>query len=183
YVFEAAAIARRMEGRPVKLQWTREDDFSYDFFRPGGLHAMKAGLDADGKLIAFQDHFFTVTGNGQGPMTSADMGATIFPMDVVPNLKLTQTMYQNGIPTGPMRAPGSNALAHPFQGFMHEMAVAAGKDHVQFMLETLGDESPPENPQGMHRGRAANVIRAVAEMADWGKQMPQGRGQGLSFYF
>lgn len=183
YVFEAAAIARRMEGRPVKLQWTREDDFSYDFFRPGGLHAMKGGLDADGKLIAWQDHFFTVTGNGQGPMTSADMGPNIFPMDLVPNLKLSQTMYQNGIPTGPMRAPGSNALAHPIQSFLHELAVAAGKDHVQFLLETLGDEGPSENPQGMHRGRAANVIRAVAEMSDWGKEMPQGRAQGLSFYF
>ena len=183
FVFEAAAIARRMEGRPVKLQWTREDDFSYDFFRPGGLHALKGALDANGKLIAWQDHFFTVTGNGQGTMTSADMGANIFPMDLVPNLKLSQTMFQNGIPTGPMRAPGSNALAHPIQSFMHELAVASGKDHVTFMLETLGDEGPAENPQGMHRGRAASVIRAVAEMSNFSEPSPQGRGKGLSFYF
>jgi isoquinoline 1-oxidoreductase beta subunit len=183
YVFEATAIARRMEGRPVKLQWTREDDMTHDFFRPGGFHSYKAGLDADGNLVAFQDHFFTMTGNGQGPMTSADMAASIFPMDVVPNLKLTQTLFQNGIPTGPMRAPGSNALAYVFQSFMHELAIASGKDHVQFMLDTLGDEGPSENPQGMHRGRAANVIRTVAERSGWGKQMPAGRALGLSFYF
>lgn len=183
YVFEASAIARRMEGRPVKLQWTREDDMTHDFYRPGGFHAFKAALDADGKLTAFQDHFFSMTGNGQGPMTSADLAANIFPMDVVPNLKLTQTLFQNGIPTGPMRAPGSNALAFPFQSFMHELAVASGKDHVQFMLDTLGDENPSESPQGMHRGRAANVIRAAAEMSGWGKAMPAGRALGLSFYF
>ena len=183
YVFEAAAIAKRMEGRPVKLQWTREDDMMHDFFRPGGFHAYKAALDADGKLVAFQDHFMSHTGNGQGPMTSADLSANVFPMDVVPNLKITQTLFQNGIPTGPMRAPGSNALAFSFQSFMHELAVASGKDHVQFMLETLGGEGPAENPQGMHKGRAANVIRAAAEMAGWGKEMPKGRALGLSFYF
>ena len=183
FTWEAASIARRMEGRPVKLQWTREDDMTHDYYRPGGFHAFKAGLDAGGNLIAFQDHFITMTGNGTAPMTSAEMGATIFPMDVVPNLKLTQTLFQNAIPTGPMRAPGSNALAFAFQGFMHELAIASGKDHVQFMLDTLGDEAASESPQGMHRGRAAGVIRAVAEMADWGRRMPQGRALGLSFYF
>jgi isoquinoline 1-oxidoreductase beta subunit len=183
YVFEAAAIAKRMEGRPVKLQWTREDDMMHDFFRPGGFHSFKAGLDADGKLTAFQDHFFSMTGNGQGPMTSGDLAANIFPMDVVPNLKLTQTLFQNGIPTGPMRAPGSNALAFPFQSFMHELAVASGKDHVQFLLDTLGDENPAESPQGMHRGRAANVIRTVAERSKYNEPSAPGRAKGLSFYF
>jgi len=183
YVFEVSAIAKRMEGRPVKLQWTREDDMTHDFFRPGGFHHYKAALDADGKLTAFQDHFVSHTGNGQGPMTAADLAPTIFPMDVVPNLKVTQTLFQNGIPTGPMRAPGSNALAFAFQGFMHELAVASGKGHVQFMIDTLGDEGPSESPQGMHRGRAANVIRKVAERSGYGKPMPPGQGQGLSFYF
>ncbi len=183
FVFEATAIAKRMEGRPVKLQWTREDDMMHDYFRPGGFHSFKAGLDASGNMVAFQDHFFSMTGNGTGPMTSADLSPNVFPMDVAPNLKLTQTFFQNGIPTGPMRAPGSNALAFPFQSFMHEMAVAAGKDHVQFLLDTLGGEGPAENPQGMHKGRAANVIRTAAERSGWGKEMPAGRALGLSFYF
>ncbi|MES2606117.1 MAG: molybdopterin cofactor-binding domain-containing protein [Pseudomonadota bacterium] len=183
FVFEVSAIAKRMEGRPVKLQWTREDDMTHDFYRPGGFHHYKAALDADGKLTAFQDHFVSHTGNGQGPMTSADMATNIFPMDVVPNLKVTQTLFQNGIPTGPMRAPGSNALAFSFQGFMHEMAMASGKSHVDFMIDTLGGEGPAENPQGMHKGRAANVIRTVAERSGYGKQLPPGQGQGLSFYF
>lgn len=182
FVFEAAAIARRMEGRPVKLQWTREDDMQHDYFRPGGFHSYKAGLDAGGNLVAWQDHFMSHTADGKAPMTSADMGATVFPMDVVENLKLTQTLFQNAIPTGPMRAPGSNALAFSFQGFMHELAVASGKDHVQFMLDTLG-ETVSESPQAMNVKRAAAVIKEVAARADYGKEMPKGRAMGLSFYF
>ena len=183
YAFEASAIAKRMEGRPVKLQWTREDDMTHDFYRPGGFHSYKAALDADGKLTAFQDHFMSHTGNGTGPMTSADLAPNIFPMDRVPNLKLTQTLFQNGIPTGPMRAPASNALAFSFQSFMHELAVASGKSHVQFMLDTLGDENAAETPQGMHRGRAANVIRTVAERSGLDQPSEPGRAKGLSFYF
>lgn len=183
YVFEASAIAKRMEGRPVKLQWTREDDMTHDFYRPGGFHSYKAALDTNGKLVAFQDHFISHTGNGTGPMTSADLAPSIFPMDVVPNLKLTQTLFQNGIPTGPMRAPASNALAFSFQSFVHELAVASGKGHVQFMLDTLGDENPSESPQGMHRGRAANVIRTVAERSGLDQPSEPGRAKGLSFYF
>jgi isoquinoline 1-oxidoreductase beta subunit len=185
YVWEAAAIARRMEGRPVKLQWTREDDMMHDYYRPGGFHSYTAGLDGAGNLVAWQDHFFSHTGNGEGPMTSADLNPTVFPMDVTPNVRLMQTLYDNAIPTGPMRAPSSNAFAFSFQSFMHELAIASGKDHVAFMLDTLGEPrlTNPENPGSMHTGRAAGVIRAVAERAGWGREMPPGRALGLSFYF
>ncbi len=185
YVWEAAAIARRMEGRPVKLQWTREDDMMHDYYRPGGFHSYTAGLDQAGNLVAWQDHFFSHTGNGTGPMTSADLNPSVFPMDVTPNVRLMQTLFDNAIPTGPMRAPSSNAFAFSFQSFMHELALASGKDHVEFMLNTLGEPrlTNPENPGSMHTGRAAGVIRTVAERAGWGREMPQGRALGLSFYF
>ena len=69
---------------------------------------------------------------------------------------------------------------------MHELAVASGKSHVDFMLDTLGDPrlANPENPQSMHTGRAANVISEVARISGYeqGASEP-GRGKGLSFYF
>ena len=186
YVFEVVAIANRMQGTPIKLQWTREDDMSGDYFRPGGFHSYSAGLDASGNLIAWQDHFITSTGNDQAPMTSADINPNVFPMDVTDNVKLTQTMFHNAIPTGPMRAPSSNAFAFSFQSFMHELAVASGKSHVQFMLDTLGDPrlAIAENPQSMHTGRAASVISEVARISGYeqGSSEP-GRAKGLSFYF
>lgn len=185
YVYEVAAIARRLEGTPVKLTWTREDDMMHDYFRPGGFHAYRGALDADGRLIAWQDHFITFTGNDQGPMTAADMNPNVFPTDVLPNVKLTQTMFHAAIPTGPMRAPSSNAFAFVYQSFLHELSTAAGRDHVEFLLETLGEPRlvNAEAPQSMHTGRAANVIRSVAENAGWGREMPAGRALGLAFYF
>ena len=186
YVFEVAAIARRMEGTPIKLQWTREDDMSGDYFRPGGFHSYKAGLDGSGNLIAWQDHFMTSTGNGESPMTGADLNAAVFPKDIVENVKLTQTMFQNAIPTGPMRAPSSNALAFTYQSFLHELAIASGKGHAEFLLDVLGEPrlTNPENPQSMHTGRAANVISEVARISGYeqGDSEP-GRAKGLSFYF
>ncbi|MDR2212522.1 MAG: molybdopterin-dependent oxidoreductase [Pseudomonadales bacterium] len=185
YVFEAAAIARRMEGRPVKLQWTREDTTTHDYYRPGGLHSYKAALDGNGNLTAWQDHFFSHTLDGKAPMFSADLGPAIFPQDVLTNVKVTQTLFQNAMPVGPMRAPSSNAFGFTFQSFLHELAVAAGKDHVEFLLGVLGEPrlANPEGRGSMHTGRARNVISAVAERAGWGKQMPPNRALGLSFYF
>lgn len=185
YVYEAAAIARRMEGTPVKLQWTREDDMQFDYFRPGGFHSLRAALDASGSLTAWEDHFMTVTGDGEQPMTSGEMGANVFPMDVTPNVRIMQTLFDSAIPTGPMRAPGSNALAFPIQSFLHELALASGKRHDQFLLDTLGEPRVLEGgPQGgMNTGRAAEVIRRVVEMSDYGSDMPEGRAKGLSFYY
>ncbi|MGY8789515.1 MAG: molybdopterin cofactor-binding domain-containing protein [Pseudomonadales bacterium] len=186
YVFEVVSIARRMEGIPIKLQWTREDDMSGDYFRPGGFHSYSAGLDSAGNLTAWQDHFITSTGNDESPMTSANLNPDVFPMDVIDNVKLTQTMFHNAIPTGPMRAPSSNAFAFSFQSFMHELAVASGKGHVEFLMDTLGESRlvNPENPRTMHTGRAANVISEVARLSGYeqGANEP-GRGKGLSFYF
>ncbi len=185
YVYEAAAIAQRMEGRPVKLQWTREDDMMHDYYRPGGFHSYKAALDAKGNLTAFQDHFMSHSANGTAPMTSADLSPAVFPMDVVPNLKLTQTLFKNAIPTGAMRAPSSNAFAFSFQTFMHELALASGKSHADFLMESMGGDgfTNAERQQGMNRTRAKSVIKTVVERSGYGKQMPAGQGQGLSFYF
>jgi isoquinoline 1-oxidoreductase beta subunit len=184
YMCEAAAIAKQA-GVPVKLQWTREDDMHHDFFRVGGFHSFKGGLDKSGKLIAWQDHFITFTQDGQRPTSGGDLSADEFPAQIVPNAKLTQTKLPLQIPTGPWRAPRSCSIAFATQSFLHECSVAAKRDHLEFLLEVMGEPRwlQQGNEFALNTGRAAAVIKLAAEKAGWGQALPKGRGLGLAFHF
>jgi isoquinoline 1-oxidoreductase beta subunit len=183
-VCEVAAISKHI-GAPVKAQWMREDDMTFDYYRPGGFHSFKAAIDGNGKLSAWQDHFITFTRNGAEPVSAANLSPQEFPANVLPNARLTQTMLSSKIPTGPWRAPGSNAIAFAVQSFLHECAVAANRDHLEFLLEVIGEPRwlEPGNTRALNTERAAAVIKLAAEKAGWGRALPRGRGLGLAFHF
>jgi len=193
FMYEVAAIARRMEGTPIKLQWTREDDMAYDFYRPGGFHSYKAAIDENGKMIGFTDHFITVSENAeaQAPVMAADLGTDVLPMQHVENVRVTQTLQPAAIPTGYMRAPGSNAYGFTFQSFLHEVAEAGGRDYRDFLMDLLDTEDlppPPSQPgfppaPAFSNSRAGDVIASVTDRAEWGRAMPEGRALGLAFYY
>lgn len=184
YVCEAAAIASRVDA-PVKLVWTRGDDMAHDFYRAGGFHALEGGVDEDGKLTAFRNHFISFTADGKNGVSGGSMRATEFPAPLIPNAEISQTLLPLKIPCGPWRAPGSNVFAFAIQSFLHELAVEANRDHLEFLLEILGEPRwlEQDNPGSLNTGRAADVIKLAAEKGGWGREMPEGRGLGLAFYF
>jgi isoquinoline 1-oxidoreductase beta subunit len=183
YMCQVGAIAKQLNGVPVKLTWTREDDMTHDFFRPGGFHAFKGAVDASGKISAWQQHQITFVA-GDRPVSGGAMNGNEMPGPFVPNFKLAQTKIDIATPCGPWRAPGSNVFAFTTQCFIHELATAAGRDHVEVLLELLGDPRQlAANAGGLHTGRAASVIKLAAEKAGWGKKLPAGRGMGLAFYY
>jgi len=184
YMCEVAAITRRV-GVPVKLQWTREDDFAHDFYRPGGFHQMKGAVDRNGRLSAWSDHIITVSADGKQANASADMDVNAFPASVLANYQLGQSLIHSNMPTGPWRAPRSNAIAWVIQSFLHELSSAAGRDHLEFLLEAMGEPRwlAPKDDGALNTGRAAAVITLAAEKAGWGRPMPKGRALGLAFYF
>ncbi len=184
YVAEVAVIARQVNA-PVKLTWTREDDMTHDLYRVGGFHSFKGAVDAKGKLSAWQDHFISFTADGKTPVSGGNFEPDEFPGPLLTNYRLTQTLLNSGTPTGPWRAPRSNSIAFAVQSFVHELAVAAGRDHVEFLLEIMGEPRwlVPGNIRSLNTGRAAAVIKLAAEKAGWGKQLSKGRGLGLAFHF
>lgn len=184
YMCEAAQISKQA-GVPVKLQWTREDDMQHDFYRVGGFHSFKGGVDKTGKLTAWHDHFVTFTADGQRPVSGGDIAPEEFPALLVPNFRLTQTKLPLQIPCGPWRAPRSNSIAFAVQSFLHELSDAAGRDHLEFLLELMGEPRwlTPNNEFALNTGRAIGVLKLAAEKAGWGKPLPKGRALGLAFHF
>jgi isoquinoline 1-oxidoreductase beta subunit len=194
FVVEAARIAKET-GTPVKLLWTREDDMHHDFYRAASYHNFTGAVDASGKIVAWKNHFVSfgdaekfaapATGNAQPPFgAGAGIGAGEFPARFVPNFALDASVMQQHVPTGYLRAPGSNGIAYATQSFIDELAEAAGKDPLQFRLDLLAD--PAETPQGgLVASRMRGVLELVREKSGWASRdkLPKGTGMGVAFHF
>jgi isoquinoline 1-oxidoreductase beta subunit len=180
YICESGAIAQRYAA-PIKLVWTREQDMSQDFFRPGGFHSLTGGVDAQGKLVAWRNHFITFTHDGKVPSSGSNWSEQELPGQSVPHYQLSQTMLPIKTPTGPWRAPRSCSVAWVIQSFLHELSAAAGRDHRDFLLEVMGE--PRLLQGGLNTSRAADVIKLATEKAGWGRKLPEGHGLGLAFHF
>jgi isoquinoline 1-oxidoreductase beta subunit len=169
-------MAAGLPSVPVKLVWTREDDLGHDQYRPGGFHYFKAGLDASGKLIAFRD--FVASANSVVP-------ANEFPRGFVANFTAhSAPIAPFDIPTGALRAPGTNGVSFVMQSFVDEIATAAGQDPIQYRLDLLA--SPVgDAPAGFNAARARGVLEAVRDMSDWKNRgaLPKGTGKGVAFQF
>ena len=186
YMVEAAAIAKEVDA-PVKLLWSREDDIRHDFYRPAGFHYLKGGLDANGKVVAWKNHFVTFGTDGR-PAPSASLGATEFPARFVPNYGLGLSFIPFNVPTGVLRAPRSNGVAFVMQSFIDELAHAAGTDPLQLRYDILAAYQEPEATGGrggsLDPARMRAVLELVAEKSAWGKmELPRGTGRGLAFHF
>jgi isoquinoline 1-oxidoreductase beta subunit len=173
YSLEAAAIAKKLEGTPVKLQWTREHDFAHDNYRSNGWHFFSAGLDGAGKVVTLHDAFVKMEG---GP---GDMSAGGFPFIAIPGSDVKSSKLPAGIPTGYWRAPGDNGNIWATQCFVDELAHAAGRDPLAFTLDLLA-AVPPGSGRGFDAAKMTNVLQRATKKAGWGASRPRGEGQGFA---
>jgi isoquinoline 1-oxidoreductase beta subunit len=174
FALEAAELSSIIKS-PVKLIWTKEDDMTAGTYRPAVRYRFEAALDASGNLTGYKLR-------GVGINSGNPTRENNFPSGAVDNLLIDSVEHKSPITTGAWRAPITNFLAFAEQAFLDEVAVAAGKDPVQFRLDLLAKAK--NSPAGAIRydiDRMEAVIKMAAEKSGWGKKKDV--AQGFSVYF
>lgn len=200
YVTEAAMVAQKMPGTPVKLVWTREDDIQHDYLHTVSVERLEAVVNAQGRPTTWLHRtaapsilsLFVEGGKGQMDL-EAGMTAINVPYDI-PNLRLEGAEVEAHARIGWFRSVSNIPHAFAVQCFVAELAHKAGRDHKQYLLDLIGpprqldprtlsdnwnySESPERYP--IDTGRMRDVIEAAAKGARWGRKLPKGHGLGLA---
>lgn len=181
YIVEGAEIAKAIGGRaPVKLVWTREDDIQGGRYRPMYHHALKAGIDAQGNIVAWQHRIVgqsIIAGTPFEPVMVKDgidhtsvEGAANLPY-AIPNMSVELHTTKTGVPVLWWRSVGSTHTAFATEVFIDEIAAETKQDPVALRRKLLS-----KHPR--HLG----VLNLVAEKAGWGKPLPKGRMRGVAVH-
>ncbi len=200
FVVEAALLARRFEGRPVKLVWTREDDIRHDYLHTVSVERLESVLDGQGRPQAWLHRSAAPTIMSlfvEGAALPADfeygMGAVNVPFQV-PHLRVEAAAAPAHARIGWFRSVSNIPHAFAVQSFVAELAHQAGRDHRDYLLELIGpprridpaalgdhwnySESPQRYP--LDTGRMRAVVERATREAGWGRKLPPGRGLGLA---
>ncbi|MBY0318739.1 MAG: xanthine dehydrogenase family protein molybdopterin-binding subunit [Reyranella sp.] len=175
-VTRAVQIAQNVDG-PVKVVWTREEDIQHDMYRPYWFDRLSAGLDENGKPVAWNHRFagssviarWLPPGFNNGLDPDSIEGAAKF-IYGLPNKHVEYLRVEPpGIPTAFWRSVGPSHTIFVVESFMDELAAAAKQDPVAYRLALL-DKTP----------RTKAVLALAAEKAGWGQALPAGIGRGVS---
>ncbi|NRF67123.1 xanthine dehydrogenase family protein molybdopterin-binding subunit [Aquincola sp. S2] len=185
FIAQAAAIARALPDKPVQTFWSREEDMTHDFYRPPAVARYRAGFDAQGKPVAFSavsaapsivhqvvKRQFGLP--GAGPDKTTAEGAFDQPYEW-PNARIGHAIVDVPLPVGFWRSVGHSHNAFFKEGFVDEMAVAAGQDPLAFRVSLL--QNHPRHLQVLQR--AASLAGWGAPLADTADGAKQARGIAL----
>jgi len=179
-----AAVLARQSGRPVKVVWPREDDIRHGYFRPAGVHRVRAALDSDGRIAAWQHrlagHSREAYLEREDPPWSSEIAPYTFPAGFVPNLLFEHVFIPSRIPLGQWRAVAPSANVFVVASAIDELAHRAGADPLAFLLQLVGDTDsvPVIERFSLDTRRLRGVIRKAAEAAGW--RQPLGWGSGAA---
>ena len=180
-VSEAVSVAKAIDGRaPVKVIWTREDDIQGGKYRPMYFQRLRAGLDAEGNLVAWHHRIVGQSIVRNTPFAGALIqngidktsveGADNLPY-AIPNMAVDLHTTDVNVPVLWWRAVGSTHTAYSTEAFIDELAEAAGRDPVEFRMAMLKDHP-----------RHAAVLKLATEKAGWGGPLPEGRSRGVAVH-
>lgn len=183
-----AALLSQHLGAPVRVQWSREDEFVWARKGPATVVRMAATLDPAGTIGSWRGDFYTSTHGGRAKSAERFVAGHLRagvpapddvnfvggdrngPVDYEIDQQVTMRwLPRPAIPGSSLRALGSTANTFANESFVDELALAAGADPAEFRLRHLTDP------------RARVVIQAVLDAAGWGEPLPAGTGRGLAF--
>jgi nicotinate dehydrogenase subunit B len=169
-----AAILSQKVGRPVRVQWMRQEEFVWSTCRTPLVFQLQGGVDTQGNLLGWQSEVWSDTHIvNTGALFGATYGGGVLPP--YSGAHSTTVHYvRSALRKGAMRGLGSWATVFAHEGFIDELAFLAGQDPVEFRLKNLNDP------------RAVAVIQEAAKLAGWKphtRPRANGTGQGISFLF
>jgi len=183
-VAQAVRVALETAGRPVQLAWSREEDFTHDFYRPAAAVLLRAGLDGEGRVQAFEAHsagdaleprwLERVLPALAGPVDLPDKTTVEGLYDLpyaIAHQRIAHVATKSGVPIGNWRSVGHSHNAFFVEGFVDELAHAAQRDPLQFRLDLLAE-----------RPRHAAVLQLAAQQAGWSRPLPAGRARGVALH-
>jgi len=206
FVLEAALLSREMGGAPVKVIWTREDDLHHDFVHTVSAERIDAGLDAQGRVVAWRHRSVAPTIRAtfvpdpkfeqSGELT---MGFIDVPFDVK-NLRCEVGEAEAHTRIGWFRSVSNIPHAFAIQSFVAELAHAAGRNQKDMLIELIGPPRHVDPRPSLQNGaeytnmgeplevypidtaRLRRVVELVADKAEWGKKLPPRHGQGIAVH-
>jgi isoquinoline 1-oxidoreductase beta subunit len=199
FVVEAALLSKAMDGVPVKVTWTREDDIHNDYFNTVAVERIEAGLDGAGHVVGWLHRRRRRRSSRlcRGPEARAfsELEGPHRHAFAIPNLRSKtpkRWAYAYRMVPSVFNIPHAFAI----QSFVAELAAAAGRDQKDFLLELIGparkidprqmkawnyNESPELYPVDTDRWR--RVVEFVAERAEWGRKVPARHGLGIAAHY
>jgi len=178
----ATQVAMAMQGTPVQVAWTREEDMTHDFYRPGAMARFTGAVEGgqavmlDGQIASqscAQQAMGRLTGMQMGGPDKVLVEGAFNQPYAIPNYRIRGHIAELDVPVGFWRAVGNSHNGFFFDTFMDEMAHAAGADPLEFRLALMRNEHAP----------SAGCLEAVREMSGWTGQTPDGVGRGVGFTY
>ena len=173
-----AILVAKQTGKPVKLIWTREEDIKQDRYRPQAAIRMKTALGADGMPTAFEAKIAVGSILRSTGINKVESGVEAQAVEgfattayKIPNLRVGCMLKNTHVPVMFWRSVGSSQNAFFMEGYIDELAHAAGHDAYKFRRALLE-----------HRPDFLGVLDKIAEKSDWGKPLPAGRGRGIAIF-
>lgn len=187
YAVEAALVSKAINA-PVKVIWTREDDMRFSTYRPASLHQLSAAVDGSGFPVALTHRIIAPSISGQKgqPVPNGvdpDLPDEAGPVYGLPHYSIEYVLTETPVPLGWMRSVYALQAGFALESFIDELAVAAGKDPLQYRLHLLAkDQDLQYFTTTWHTGRMRAALQLAAEKAGWNQPLPAGHYRGVACF-